>query len=50
MKKKQHNDHKVRLSRNTNIPPILQRVNNKAVHSMYDNKSPGNDQITNNII
>ena len=48
--KKQPKDHIDISSRKSDIPPILQREVEEAVNSMKDNKAPGNDEITSDII
>ena len=48
--KKQQKDHIDISSRNSNIPPILQREVEENVNSMKDSKAPGNDEITSDII
>ena len=48
--KKQSKDHIDISSRKSDIPPILRREVEEAVNSMKDNKAPGNDEITSDII
>ena len=46
----QQSEHKIISPRNPDIPPILKREVEEALNDMKDNKAPGNDELTSDII
>ena len=46
----QQSEHKIIPPRNPDIPPILKREVEEALNDMKDNKAPGNDELTSDII